>query len=369
MSKIAHFSNRTEVKQEACEWLMRIDGDDLDAEDIEAFKEWVGRGDYHQECLVKLAEHWDSMSVLEQLAEIFPYTSPKTDYAARPAAAPRTENWLQSLVTRGRENLTTVIYGGGVLAACVLTVWIGVGSEVQEQQEFVTRVGEQASYRLQDGSEVKLNTNSRLMVEYSDSQRLLTLLYGEVNFDVVSDPERPFRVYAGSGMLQAVGTMFNVRYISDVVDVTVIEGKVNVVSNVGQQFAYVQDVESRQQVGSHPPVNEQGKILQLTAGQSATYDKSVKSIEEDLPAEQMSRKLAWHDGTLLFQGETLREALAEISQYTDKELVIVDESIADLRIGGHYSVADIDALLLTISQAFDLRAVKVSNNQIQFTSN
>ena len=71
-----------------------------------------------------------------------------------------------------------------------------------------------------------LNTDSELSVDYSGDNRIIHLSRGEVNFDVAKDPHRPFVVYAGDGLVWAVGTAFNVRLIEDSVDLTVTEGRV-----------------------------------------------------------------------------------------------------------------------------------------------
>jgi len=273
---------------------------------------------------------------------------------------------------RLREQSRLLWCGTGVAAASLLVVWVLIAPDVPQQEVFVTPIGAQATHRLEDGSEVKLNTNSHLVVEYSDSLRLLTLVRGEANFDVESDSRRPFVVRAGSGVLQAIGTIFNVRYVADKVDVTVIEGMVKVASQSRESkrpLAHADSTGDQYVTAIDEAIPVSTNYLQLSAGQSATYDQDVNTVTENVSPDLMSRKLAWHDGVLLFQGETLREALAQISQYTEKELIIADESISELRIGGHYDVADIDALLLTISQALDLRTEHVSANRIQFYSN
>ncbi len=44
----------------------------------------------------------------------------------------------------------------------------------------------------------------------------------------------------------------------------------------------------------------------------------------------MTRKLAWRHGQILLAGEPLRDAVAEFNRYNRKQLVIGDESIANL---------------------------------------
>ena len=52
-------------------------------------------------------------------------------------------------------------------------------------------------------------------VDYRGDNRIVRLSRGEVNFDVAKDPHRPFVVYAGDGLVWAVGTAFNVRLLEE----------------------------------------------------------------------------------------------------------------------------------------------------------
>ena len=57
---------------------------------------------------------------------------------------------------------------------------------------------------------VHLNTRSRVEVNFTGAARDIRLLEGEALFTVARDPARPFTVYAGTNIIQAVGTQFNV---------------------------------------------------------------------------------------------------------------------------------------------------------------
>mgnify|MGYP000680805701 CR=1 FL=1 len=69
-----------------------------------------------------------------------------------------------------------------------------------------------AQYTLNDGSEVFLNRNSRLLVDrhFGEEARNVTLI-GEGFFEVASDPTRPFIVTTGNTKTQVLGTAFNIR--------------------------------------------------------------------------------------------------------------------------------------------------------------
>ena len=66
-----------------------------------------------------------------------------------------------------------------------------------------TAVGEQSIVMLNDGSQITLNTNTKVQVP-SDQARLLELVSGELHVRV-KDPSRPLSVMAGEQIIQAVG--------------------------------------------------------------------------------------------------------------------------------------------------------------------
>ncbi len=84
---------------------------------------------------------------------------------------------------------------------------------------------------LSDGSKVTLMTDSRMSYHtgFGEVKREVHL-FGEAYFEVASDPERPFYVYANGTVTKVLGTSFlvNARDHSQNVEVLVTKGKVSV---------------------------------------------------------------------------------------------------------------------------------------------
>ena len=107
-----------------------------------------------------------------------------------------------------------------VLAIGGAVFWNGQGL-------YTTAVGEQRVIQLADGSNVSLDTDSRIRVRFAGAERRLELERGQALFDVADDG-RPFVVVAGDTSITAVGTVFDVRRHSDGVKVTLVSGVVDV---------------------------------------------------------------------------------------------------------------------------------------------
>ena len=92
-------------------------------------------------------------------------------------------------------------------------------------------MGSKLTTVLSDGSRVKLNAGSKIVYPkaFSDTLRRVYLT-GEAYFEVVSDPERPFRVESDKVYTEVLGTSFNMRAYPDdhKISVAVAEGKVRV---------------------------------------------------------------------------------------------------------------------------------------------
>jgi transmembrane sensor len=80
-------------------------------------------------------------------------------------------------------------------------------------------------------------------------------------------------------------------------------------------------------------------VRAISAGQrlsTASTDLAVTSISE----QQLSSELAWREGAIIFDGERLADAVAEIERYTDTRITISDPAIAALRVGGRFRTGD-----------------------------
>jgi len=344
-SNIAAFSSRAAIKQEAGAWIVKMDQRQLTAAEVRQLQQWLATSDFHREYLEKLAHNWDSMAIMQQLAELFPIDGM---HATAPSWHQRLRNWLSPSV-----------WAGSALASCALVALFVIN---QQPSHFETGIGQQASYQLQDGSTISLNTNTEVDIDFSNHRRVVRLIKGEANFDVAKNPQRPFVVYAGEGMVWAVGTAFNVRYQQgseatsqdNYIDVTVTEGTIKVYTEINAtQPPDLSTGLQQSQLTELTKQKAQREAL-VPAGKSVQYSTVIKAVQPALP-QMLESKLAWQQGALIFKGETLEQAIREIARYTDKELVIADAAIKTIRVGGHYKTNNIESLLVSLSQTLGIQ--------------
>lgn len=72
-----------------------------------------------------------------------------------------------------------------------------------------TAAGQRDTIRLDDGTRIDINGNSRITLRKNDN-RFASLDRGEATFTIAHDPENPFSVKIGDDVIRDVGTVFNI---------------------------------------------------------------------------------------------------------------------------------------------------------------
>lgn len=211
----------------------------------------------------------------------------------------------------------------------------GGGSESSyDRLVFRTAVGQRSTVTLLDGSTVELNTDSRIVVRYDDSQRRVLLERGQALFDVAGGQPRPFVVEADDKLITAHGTSFDVRRLDDKVQVTLLEGEVTVESEAGI-LSYFAEPDSR--------TLAPGDQLIAVGGQPFEIRKP-----------DVERVVSWSEGLLIFVDEPLSQAVSEINRYSLRKIVLGEESMKELRIGGVFEPGSVTGFTAALETAFPL---------------
>ncbi len=366
---IVEFPDRKAIEEEAGAWLIKLDGDSApSAEELASLREWLERSPVHREELGNLADFWGKINVLTELAVPLGHPEGRTNRSF-------VERLRHAIPQFGRAGFVTAVFVIGIGVAA--TFWLRPDPFLSSNGLYATAVGQQQSTALADGSVVLLNTNSQIKVDYNNEFRNIRLLQGEAHFTVAKSAARPFRVYAGNGRVQAVGTAFSVFLKDNTIDVTVTEGK-DVLASVNRPST------SRLPQQGTPPgtVNSSGsnaivdsgfvEILgTIKAGESATLQSfldadSVSTINaiETVEAREMAKRLSWREGMLTFAGDPLEVVVEEISRYTTVSIEITDPVVRATRIGGRFPIGETDAMFDALEANFGLRVTRLSHDRV-----
>jgi transmembrane sensor len=385
MSNLTDFPNINLIEEQACDWIVKLEGDDPpSAQVIAEFNAWMKQSPKHKSVLLSMTETWGEMEVLSGLS-IAPVRPSKRSELRRKIYLPLV--MLAALIagvgSKFVNLLTTVsrpVVGIPVLAMLFtigLSTWYLIDQPITQNNVYLTNLGEHSEHTLDDGSVLWLNSNSQVEVNYSSSKRKISLLKGEAHFDVVPDAERPFEVYAGNRMVKAVGTAFSVYRLDDRIEVMVTEGKVDLAIMQDtlilspESHLVNTDKAKQQKLDSADVVNEpkvREVLTSLTAGQSVSIplvsDKIVEPIINHERGE-LARKLSWLEGRLVFAGESLDEVVQEVSRHTPIKIEVADPQLKSLRIGGQFQAGETDALFDVLESGFGIKITRVSKGHVQ----
>lgn len=337
---------RHEPDQQAADWFARTQSGELSPAERASLDQWLDADPANAVAWARVEFSWERAQRLTALPRQV------LEGAKSPAVA-------------GRQFTNSL---GWSIAAALMIVMLGIGSWLflTERNVYETAFGERRTITLQDGSRVYLNTDSRVQVAFSDSARVVKLGHGEALFEVAHDTTHPFIVQAGGTEVRAVGTAFNVRLRNQIVEVTVTEGKVQLKPMIIGGAARGEESERKQvAAGSSVTVGAAGlhNAILLDAGSAAV--SAAGTIEQvQLQDDGVRRRVAWRDGVIELQGETLAQAIEEFNRYRKTPIVIADPALATMRVGGRFQTDEADKFVSALRANFSIRAIQGSNGEI-----
>ena len=177
-----------------------------------------------------------------------------------------------------------------------------------------------------------------------------------MHVDVAHNKQKPLSVYAGSNIIQAVGTSFNVELSSENVELIVTDGKV-LVSDINTLNVAPLKLKN---------VHLSPKSFAVSKGQKAKL-RSTNTTIIGSDERKLASDLAWQQGNLIFRGESLLEAMQEVSRYTNYQFDFGDEDTKALQIAGLFKTSDISGLLAALESNFNVVFEKMSKNKIRLS--
>jgi transmembrane sensor len=196
-----------------------------------------------------------------------------------------------------------------------------------EAATYQTSVGEIRTIRLSDGSEVTLDTATRVRVSMTPGERKVSLEKGRARFHAVADSKRPFTVTVHGGEVVARSTLFDVSVFSGRPVVTALEGSV--------------ELNGTAQGASFPSRT-------LAAGQSLVLDNI--SDPRPIPADEAR----WVSGMLALDGTPLAEAVAALNRYNRIQVRLGGPRLANLSVTGAFGARDPEGFARAVAATFAL---------------
>lgn len=303
------------IELDAAAWAIRLSDGDLTPERQAELEVWLAADARHRGALLRAQAGDRQLELLRQAA-------PALKLEASSIALPRRR----------------LLAGLGVAAAAAV-VGVGAMHLLQGGARFSTGRGEVRRVSLDDGSAVVINTDSEVSAAFRPEERRLALVSGEAWFDVKPDKARPFVVAANGLRVRAVGTAFSVRSHDGRTEVIVTEGVVEVLA----------------------PGATTGP--RLAAGSRGLFaHDGVSPRIEAVPPQAIDGALAWREGRIVLDGQSLSAAIAEFNRYNDRPLVI-EGPAPRRRLVGAFRANDPEGFATAVAPLFGAR-VQVQDDKI-----
>lgn len=313
-------------EQAAFAWLGRLH-DHPSSGDQLTFSRWLRADPAH-------AEAYAQAQVVWELSEVPARTLADEDAFAL-------QGYLNAM-NRSRRNSLRRWSGGLAMAAClVLMISLGAGWQPSRWvddlgADYVSAPGEIRTVTLADQSQVTLDADSAIAVDFSRGERHVQLRRGAGFFSVTHTGE-PFVVDAEQGQARVLGTQFEVRLQPHGARVTVLSGRVGVTA----------DTHAEQQI--------------LTAGQQVAYGEGAA---EKLHAVDSEAQLAWRQGWLNYYKATLADVVQDLGRYYPGRIVLLNDQLAARRVSGSFPSKDPSAVLNSLQGGLGFEQTRVFGHLI-----
>ena len=306
------------AEHEARLWFARLRAADVSGEEQQAFQRWLEATPEHARAYRDMERLWQELDTVREAA-LRHFVSP----------AP-TRPWLPLALAAGIMSLALLPW-----LQTFFSPASAPPSIVMTQEQVVSApLGEVLDARLADGSLVTLAPGSSLRFQQTGNRREAVLERGGALFDVAHDRERPFVVTAGGASVTVLGTVFDVQLGQARTRVTVHQGSVRVAQ-----------ADNRRSVTLAP--GQRGEVQEGQLG---------------LPSRvNLADSLAWREGMLIFEGETLGDVLADLARYDATPLQLQDPELARVPVSGVFRQGALpeflQALALTVPLDVERTAV------------
>ncbi len=197
---------------------------------------------------------------------------------------------------------------------------------------------------LPDNSKIILSQNSELRYPSEFKKNIRSIEFsGEAYFDIAPDKTRPFVIESELTTTRVTGTEFNLRtYKEDsIIKITVTEGSVSF------------------------KAKNNNALVMVGVGEAGTLHVKTNVLTKEQNDDR--NFMAWRDGKLSFENETLGSALKTLSRYYNKTF-ITSTKLDTVIFNGYFDSMDIQGASEYIEMILDVNIVE-ENNQFVLRPN
>lgn len=295
---------REQALEEAAFWFAALQGDQVSIKERKAWQQWLAESLLHQEA-------WAQVEQIDR------------QFRELPA-----QQSFQALQNSGRSR-RQFLYGMAALGMTLPFVWHhrdSVTAAWTPGTRHETAIGERRQLALGDGSQLWLNTNTLVTLDEQSSQRQLFLLRGELYWQPANEAQA-LRINTDYGSVSFIDTELNMRLGDDRAHVSIANGQANV------QLA------------------EEKVAVAVAKGESLEFNHTRSVLTEGVAVNDK----AWRDGYLVADNMRLEDFVQTLGRYHSQGWLKCSDSVANLRLVGHYPLANTNKVLDTLALSLPVK--------------
>lgn len=300
---------REQALEEAALWFASLQDEQVSEQERQAWQKWLAESVWHREA-------WAKVDQIDR------------EFHQLPA-----QRSFQALQSAGRSR-RQFLYGLAGAAVALPFAW--------HQRDILqaawtpgtlhqTAVGERRQLALADGSQLWLNTNTLITVDERAERRQLFLLHGELYLQ--SSPKtQALRINTDYGSVDMMNTELNIRLGNNSAHLAVTTGEARV------QLA------------------EDTTPVTVAEKESLAFNQTRSVLTEGISANDE----AWRKGYLVAENMRLEDFLKALGRYHSQGWLKCSDAVANLRLIGHYPIADTRKVLDTLAQSLPVKVRQIT---------
>lgn len=231
------------------------------------------------------------------------------------------------------------------LAASLVAILLAPQALLRPDLAVETARAEHRLLALADGSRLTIGAQTGVEVSLDKEERKVVLDHGQAFFEVAHDPNRPFVVLAGRAEIRVLGTKFDVRRVGDEVEVSVLEGRV--------------EVSRRPRL---PLIGGKAPERLLTAGTQAELPPEADNFAA--PRRATVPPGEWRSGRLYYVDAPLSEIVADANRYSETPVLLASAELGAMRLSASFRAGDMNGFLQNIEASLPVRSERSDDGSV-----
>jgi ferric-dicitrate binding protein FerR (iron transport regulator) len=238
--------------------------------------------------------------------------------------------------------------------------------------ETIVPHGSKIKMVLPDGTSVWLNAGSKFTYpSYFNGKDRTVLLEGEAYFDVVTMPEKPFRVKTGEAIVKALGTSFNVKAYPEegVTETTLIKGEL-VVSKIDKKSEIKLKPNEKITIIGNIKKSDVKEVLKSTLKDAGKLqEETLREIqakkvilEKQVDTEPVS---SWKENNWIITEEPLASLAVKLERRYDVTIDFKNNELKQMKFSGTLRDESVEQVLTYMSRVSNLDYV-IDGKQVAF---